>query len=47
MNKTIYKIYMFMYHKMRNQGVIKNLIFKIWYEIEFLRCRVKNTLKNA
>ena len=38
-------MYRTMYKKFKNQGIIKHAIFKIWYEMEWLRCEVKEKLQ--
>jgi hypothetical protein len=31
-------MYIFMYLKMRNKGILRNLIFNIWYFFEDIKC---------
>lgn len=47
MKKINYQIYKFMYKKMREQGTIRNAIFRIWYEIEWQRVNIKEWMKGA
>lgn len=40
------KIYYFMYKQMRNKGAVKNFIFNVWYQLEYIKTEIKNHLKS-
>lgn len=40
------KLYYFMYKQMRNKGAVKNLIFNVWYQLEYIRTETINRLKS-
>jgi len=43
MKKAIYKA---MYRDFKENGIVKGSIFKIWYELEFVRCNGFDMIKD-
>lgn len=40
-------MYKLMYKRFYKKGLIRNLIFRCWYEIEWLRVEIKELIKTS